>query len=98
MEKLFIYGTLGDPSIQQRVFGRTIRGQAAVLEGFYKDSITLDGATYPFIKPDPTGTVAGFVLEVTTEELERADVYETDAYRRLLVTLRDGQQAWVYCE
>ena len=40
--------------------------------------------------------IEGTVLSITEDELERADEYETDDYKRIRVTLRSGKQAWVY--
>jgi hypothetical protein len=38
------------------------------------------------------------VFEITEQELIAADSYEKDRdYRRILVTLRSGVRAWVYC-
>src|SRR5260370_39762586 len=46
---------------------------------------------------NPEDAVAGTVFEITEQELAAADKYEEDAqYRRILVTLRSGDQAWVY--
>ena len=36
------------------------------------------------------------VFEITQAELEKADEYEVDDYRRTLATMRSGRQAWIY--
>jgi gamma-glutamylcyclotransferase (GGCT)/AIG2-like uncharacterized protein YtfP len=40
--------------------------------------------------------VTGTVLEVTEQELARADAYEPAGYERVSATLASGRQAWVY--
>ena len=41
-------------------------------------------------------SIQGLLIELTPEELEKLDVYETDAYKRKEVELTDGKKAWVY--
>ena len=98
MEPLFVYGTLRDADVQQRVYERTIPGEPDVLPGYRKAQIWLDGAYYPIAIPDPDSEIDGLVLELTPEEMARGDAYEGSEYRRLRVTLRSGLEAWVYCE
>jgi predicted SnoaL-like aldol condensation-catalyzing enzyme len=40
--------------------------------------------------------VAGFVFDISPEELAHADAYEVDSYKRTNVQLRSGKKAWVY--
>lgn len=98
MEKLFVYGTLTQPGVQRAVIGRVIVGTPDTLDGYYKGEIKLGLRTYPIARPRPGARIAGLVLEVTPEELARCDRYETDAYRRVRVTLASGVEAWVYAE
>ncbi len=42
--------------------------------------------------------VQGMVFEITDAELERADAYEVDAYKRVSAKLASGRQAWVYVD
>ncbi|MGW6932130.1 gamma-glutamylcyclotransferase [Lentzea sp. NPDC054927] len=104
---LFSYGTLQTPSVQREHFGRELHGSPEVLPGFRQDWVTItDPAViavsgtdrHPIVRRtgDPADTTAGTVLEVTTEELAAADVYEVDDYRRALVRLGSGADAWVY--
>ena len=37
-------------------------------------------------------------FEITSEELQAADKYEVDDYRRIKRTLRSGEQAWIYVQ
>ncbi len=96
MEKLFVYGTLAAPAVQRAVIGRVIAGAPDTLNGYYKDEIRLGLRTYPIARPRAGASIAGLVLEVTPEELALCDRYETDAYRRVRVTLVSGVEAWVY--
>ncbi|MBZ0297291.1 MAG: gamma-glutamylcyclotransferase [Anaerolineae bacterium] len=98
MESLFVYGTLQDPAVQQRVFGRVTEGQPDVLDGFYRGEITFPTASYPIaISDQPEYSIEGQVISVTPNELVLIDRYETAAYRRIYITLRSGLEAWVYC-
>jgi gamma-glutamylcyclotransferase (GGCT)/AIG2-like uncharacterized protein YtfP len=46
---------------------------------------------------DSQDSVSGTVFEITEQELASADQYEEDAdYGRISVTLKSGDQAWVY--
>jgi gamma-glutamylcyclotransferase (GGCT)/AIG2-like uncharacterized protein YtfP len=96
-ESLFVYGTLMNPLIQKRVFGRTTPGEPDTLVGYKKDSIRLDGGVYPIIKSAAECSVDGRVIEVTLAELRLIDIYEGPAYQRKRVTLVSGREAWVYC-
>lgn len=97
MERLFVYGTLRTPSIQWAITGREIPGTPDTLDGYHRDEIRLGLHTYPIARLRPGAQIEGLVLEVTPEELTLFDRYETDAYRRVRVTLVSGVEAWVYC-
>ena len=43
-----------------------------------------------------TAPIQGVVFELTPAELAAADVYETENYRRIEVTLASGRRCWVY--
>jgi gamma-glutamylcyclotransferase (GGCT)/AIG2-like uncharacterized protein YtfP len=96
MEKLFVYGTLMDPIVQERIIGRVIGGESDVLEDFFKSKLALVEGHYPLVIPKPGSQVHGLVLEVSSLELARMDAYETSAYRRFWVRLQSGTEAWVY--
>jgi gamma-glutamylcyclotransferase (GGCT)/AIG2-like uncharacterized protein YtfP len=98
LEKLFVYGTLRDPAVQQAVFGRVVEAVADTLAGYEKGEITLDGTVYGIIRPDAQSQVEGQVIEVTPQELAVIDRYEGDDYQRFQVTLKSSQRAWVYGE
>lgn len=96
MELLFVYGTLQDPAVQQRLIGRTVAGTPDVLEGFFKSSMSMPEGVYPLVIPRHGHEVAGLVLELSEDELLKMDVYETNAYRRVRVPLKSGRETWVY--
>jgi len=108
MPLLFSYGTLQQPDVQQAVFGRRVPGapdelpgyelgkvmitdpqEARALDRIYYDNVVFTGR--------PNDRVRGTVLEVTDVELAAADRYEEPAgYRRRVVTLDSGIEAWAY--
>ncbi len=107
MPLLFSYGTLRDPAVQRATFGREPAGHEDRIVGFRLDLleiadphvVELSGRTHhPILVPttDPTDSVPGAVLELTDDELLRADEYEVDDYRRVEAPLASGDQAWVY--
>lgn len=95
-EALFVYGTLREGGIQERVIGRLVPGELDALDGYRKSTIKISGRTYPIISPREGSVVEGAVLVLTLEELKKTDKYEGPAYVRRKVTLRSGITAWVY--
>jgi gamma-glutamylcyclotransferase (GGCT)/AIG2-like uncharacterized protein YtfP len=107
MPLLFSYGTLRDPAVQQANFGRELAGREDRIIGFRLDVlevtdprvISVSGqAHHPILVAtgDPTDSIAGSVLELTDDELLRADAYEVVDYRRVEASLASGDNAWVY--
>jgi gamma-glutamylcyclotransferase (GGCT)/AIG2-like uncharacterized protein YtfP len=97
-EVLFIYGTLNQPDVQLYVIGRYDMGKPDVLTDYRKKQVTLENAAYPMIFTAPGEIVRGNCIMVTPAELKQIDIYETDAYQRVRVTLRSGRAAWVYAK
>lgn len=93
---LFAYGTLLDPDVQRNTIGRRIPGTPDELEGYRIASVRDGIETFPNLTPDLGGRVPGRVLDLTQDELARADRYEGDLYRREWLTLSSGINAWVY--
>ncbi|HET7536289.1 MAG TPA: gamma-glutamylcyclotransferase family protein [Candidatus Didemnitutus sp.] len=97
---LFAYGTLLDPGVQRRVFGREVAVTPARLMGWAVKQNFVHGR-YPGIVATKDGNTAGGLLRITANELAGADAYE-DApklYRRVRVTVRAGAKrlrCWVY--
>jgi gamma-glutamylcyclotransferase (GGCT)/AIG2-like uncharacterized protein YtfP len=108
MPLLFSYGTLQDAEVQVNTFGRRLNGEKDLLHGYepslvpiadavvaerlkrtHHDNITATG--------DEWSSVQGTALEVSDDELAKADAFEaTFNYRRVEVTLSSGKTAWVY--
>lgn len=105
--RLFSYGTLQSPSVQQATFGRLLQGEADALLGYRRTMVKIDdprvvatsGETYhPIVEAsgDANDRVDGTVFAISAEELARADDYEVDDYERVEAALASGRQAWVY--
>lgn len=106
-EPLFSYGTLQDEAVQRRLFGRRLEGSADALAGFrmewleQRDPAAVAASAierHPVVHPSgtPEDRVPGTLLQLTPDELARADAYEADDYRRVRVTLASGRSAWLY--
>jgi gamma-glutamylcyclotransferase (GGCT)/AIG2-like uncharacterized protein YtfP len=96
MEQLFVYGTLKDPYIQKKVFGKVVPGVSDSLEGYAFSEIKIVDETYPILVKKTGSVIEGLVISVTQEELKLIDAYETKAYQRKKVVLKSGRGAWVY--
>ncbi len=106
-EKLFSYGTLQYESVQQANFGRKLQGKMDSIVGFKLEQVTITDphvlavsgeATHPVMKHtgNASDQIAGVVFDISPKELEQADAYEVADYKRILVQLNSGVQAWVY--
>ena len=107
MPLLFSYGTLQQEAVQLSTFGRRLRGEPDELVGFEQAVLRIedpqfvatsgkaDHAIVRFTGRDES-RVTGTVLEITEQELARADAYEPAGYERVSATLASGRQAWVY--
>ena len=94
---LFVYGALTSRETRKNVIGRDVSGIPATLDG-YDDSnmVTIENESYPAAEKNIECLIQGLLIEVTPEELEKLDAWETDAYRRKEVELTDGIKAWIY--
>jgi gamma-glutamylcyclotransferase (GGCT)/AIG2-like uncharacterized protein YtfP len=104
---LFSYGTLQLEGVQLASFGRLLEGADDLLPGYRRsmieitdpDVIAKSGAKFhPIViaSDDSADAIAGKVFEITPEELAAADSYEVSDYKRILVRLKSGVDAWVY--
>ena len=94
---LFVYGALTAGETRKDVLGRDVPGIPATLDGYDgSKTITIENESYPAAEKNTEYWIQGLLIEVTSEELEKLDVYETDAYKRKEVELIDGKKAWVY--
>lgn len=104
--RLFSYGTLRQPEVQESLFGRAVPTVEDTLPGFRLGWVTItDPAVlatsgsdrHPIIvRAGDRDRVAGACLELTDAELAAADAYEVEDYVRSAVVLGSGVRAWVY--
>lgn len=105
-ERLFSYGTLQQESVQFANFGRRLSGRRDVLTGWRLSAVQITDpevlaqsglAVHKILVPGkPSDEIDGVVFEITPDELKAADGYETDAYKRVKVSLSSGTEAWAY--
>lgn len=106
-EKLFSYGTLQYEAVQLSTFGRKLNGIQDVLTGYHLSQLEINDhnvvetsgtATHPILihTGNESGEVKGIVFDVSPQELQQADKYEVEDYKRVCVQLRSGTFAWVY--
>ena len=104
---LFSYGTLQLPEVQLAQFKRLLDGEDDAVPGFAQAMVEITDPEvlrksgqrfHPIVNQtgNPADSVAGKVFAVTPAELAAADEYEVDDYKRVLVTLASGRDAWVY--
>lgn len=109
MERLFSYGTLQLERVQLETFGRLLDGISDVLVGYELSEVRIRDASvieksgteiHPILKytGNESDEVAGMVFEVTGEELQKADEYEVEDYKRVLGCFKSGSSAWIYAE
>ena len=105
--RLCSYGTLQLENVQRETFGRLLEGSADSLPGYARTMVEItDPAVlatsgerfHPIVSHsgNPQDSVSGTVFLITQAELDAADTYEVSDYRRVLVRLASGQDAWVY--
>ena len=94
---LFVYGTLTTGETLKNILGRVVHSMPATLDGYDgSKTITIENESYPAAEKNTECSIQGLLIEVTSEELEKLDVYETDAYKRKEVELTNGKKAWIY--
>lgn len=105
--RLFSYGTLQLPAVQEATFGRLLQGEADALVGYRRSMVKIEDAQvvatsgeayHPIVEAsgDAHDRVDGTVFAISAEELARADAYEVDDYERVEAALASGGRAWVY--
>ena len=91
---LFAYGTLMWPEVLERVIGRRLTGEAAVLQGYRR--LRVKNEPYPVIIPAAGAAVEGMVYRsLTAEEFRRLDLFEGEEYARRQVA-PGRMQAFTY--
>jgi gamma-glutamylcyclotransferase (GGCT)/AIG2-like uncharacterized protein YtfP len=104
MEQLFSYGTLRSKEIQMRLFKKLLTGTPDQLLGHKLKSLQIEEefgmADYVVVVPsqDPLDTIHGIVFNISSVDLAKVDVFESNSYKRVRVTLKSGVDAWIYME
>ena len=90
MNKLFIYGYLLDENIQKNVIGRVCKGEFGLVDNhILLRDWEVDGVACPRIFPHSVGCVVGQIIEVSDEELKKIDDFETQAYKRVKIHVKN---------
>jgi hypothetical protein len=96
--ELFVYGTLGEPAVQRRLFGRTLEARSDALAGFALRPLGTSGHSIASRTGDPADRVPGLRLSPGEADLAAADAYEPEDYVRIAVRLESGTEAFVYAD
>jgi len=95
--RVFVYGTLQNEHLVERLLGRRLPWQPAVLEGYCR---MLDASIgYPVVHPLAGASVDGRLLDGVDEKaLAALDAYEGREYRRVTVRVQtsDGRAVDAY--
>ncbi len=94
---LFVYGSLLDPGFLERLLGRAVEGEPAVLLDHRLGALA--GLPYPIVSPAPGSRVEGLLYRgLSSGDYQRLDAYEgvgEGLYRRQaarVLTRRDGPE------
>ena len=94
---LFVYGTLAIGETLKNILDRDVPGIPVTLDGYDGSKmVIIESESYPAAEKNIECSIQGLLIEITSEELQKLDVYETDAYKRKEVELTSGKKAWVY--
>lgn len=94
---LFTYGTLQEREVQLGVFARPLNGFEDELPSYIiSDQKIAD--LYPTLQHTGKAedSIKGQVYTLSHQELQKADVYEGEAYERIEIQLASGKKAWAY--
>ncbi|WP_163408297.1 gamma-glutamylcyclotransferase family protein [Flavobacterium ajazii] len=104
MEQLFSYGTLQSKEIQMQVFNKVLTGTPDQLTGYKLKDLQIEeefGIEDYFVatpSENPSDAVDGIVYNISSADLAKADQFESNAYKRVQITLKSGIVAWIYIE
>lgn len=104
MEQIFSYGTLQSKEIQMQVFNKILIGKPDQIVGYVLKALKIEEEfgmeDYCVAIPtnDPSDIVPGIVFDISILDLEKADLFESNAYKRVEITLNSGKLAWIYLE
>lgn len=91
--RLFVYGTLQDDSLVERLTGRRLPSRPAMLPGYRR--IVDPSIGYPVVREAAGARVDGKLLDgLADRDLKALDAYEGHQYHRIVVRVRaSGGQA-----
>ncbi len=101
-EKLFSYGSLQLTNIQLLVFGKVLAGKIDSIIGYKQSIIKIkeesNENSYPILLYTGVDSdiINGKVFHLSFDDMQKADDYETDIYKRVKTSLVSGGFAWVY--
>lgn len=106
-ELLFSYGTLQLEAVQLASFGRILTGTKEILKGYKIEQLEITNASviaksgkafHPIAMPSthPEDYIEGTLYQISLDELQQADAYEVDDYKRVQVTFESKKQGWIY--
>jgi gamma-glutamylcyclotransferase (GGCT)/AIG2-like uncharacterized protein YtfP len=104
MEQIFSYGTLQSKEIQMQVFNKLLTGTPDQLPGYKLKDLQIEeefGIEDYFVatpSENPSDAVDGIVYSISSADLAKADQFESNAYKRVEITLKSGVVAWIYIE
>ncbi|MBP4138535.1 gamma-glutamylcyclotransferase family protein [Flavobacterium geliluteum] len=104
MEHLFSYGTLQSKEIQMQVFNKLLTGTPDQLTGYKLKDLKIEeefGMTDYFVataSENSSDKIEGIVFKISSKDLAKADLFESNAYKRVQITLKSGLVAWIYIE
>lgn len=104
MEQLFSYGTLQSKEIQMQVFNKILTGTPDQLTGYKLKDLKIEeefGMTDYFVampSENIADSIKGIVYTISGKDLAKADLFESNAYKRVQIKLKSGVTAWIYIE
>lgn len=104
MEQFFSYGTLRSKEIQMRVFNRILNGTPDQLLGYklkdikIEEEFGIEDYHVAIASENPTDTINGILFSISDSDLAKIDLFESNVYKRIEVTLKSGIVAWIYTE
>lgn len=109
MNLLFSYGTLQKEKVQLETFGRILEGEKDFLLNYKLDYIEIfdeevlkksEQKFHPILtySGNTNDKVEGVLFEITDQELQQADEYEVDSYKRIKTIFSSGKEGFIYVE
>ena len=101
MEKenlLFAYGTLQIVDVQIELFGKELESIGLDSIQGYKvlNDFEIEGEIYPRLVEENKGIVYGHIYNLNQQQWEVTDDYETEAYRKEIISTCNGINVFVY--